>query len=248
MSNTTNTPLSGGRLCNCIIRNTFSSLLAEKYDLKFSYNYYEQIEQLGIKLFTNGKNYYNKTIHVNDNEFFKYMYHEKLTTNIFTGGYYYQTYHLAHYLRLEYFNKPDIKSTIMNHNKYNERYNKNNDVFIHVRLGDVIEHSPGINYYEKALQQIEYEKGYIASDSLDHPICVELINKYNLIPINNDEVSTIMFGSTCKKIILSSGSFSWTIGVLGFFSNVYYENPEKRKVHWCPHEIFKFDDWNMVNF
>jgi hypothetical protein len=248
MSNTTNTPLTRGRFCNCLIRNIFSSLLAEKYNFKFSYNYYEQIEQLGIKLFTNGKNYYNGMIHVNDNDFFKYMYHEKLTTNIFTCYYYFQNYNLAHYLRFEYFNKPDIKSTIMNQNKYAERYNNNNDVFIHIRLGDVIEYSAGINYYEKALKSIEYNNGYIASDSLDHPICVELINKYNLIPINTDEVSTIMFGSTCKNIILSGGTFSWIIGVLGYFSNIYYEHPEKRKIIWFPIEIFKFDDWNMVDY
>jgi hypothetical protein len=34
------------------------------------------------------------------------------------------------------------------------------------------------------------------------------IKKYNLIPYNNNEIDTIMFGSTCKNVILTSGTFS----------------------------------------
>ena len=53
--------------------------------------------------------------------------------------------------------------------------------------------------------------------------------------LNINPIETIQFGSTCKNIILSHGSFSAVIGYLGFYSNIYYMNKNST---WCPLGIF----------
>jgi hypothetical protein len=50
--------------------------------------------------------------------------------------------------------------------------------------------------------------------------------------LNCDEINTIHFGSTCKHIILSHGSFSAMIGYFSFFSNIYYPDYSISD-RWC---------------
>jgi hypothetical protein len=57
-----------------------------------------------------------------------------------------------------------------------------------------------------------------------------------------NEVDTIMFGNTCKYIVLSGGTFSWLIGLLGFNSVVYY--PKQKQLYYG--NIFVFPDWNGI--
>jgi hypothetical protein len=52
-----------------------------------------------------------------------------------------------------------------------------------------------------------------------------------------------MFASSCKNVVLSNGTFSWLIGLLGFYSNVYYP---KIKTVWHG-DIFVFPDWNEID-
>jgi len=243
MANTTHG--SSGRLCNCIIRSVFSSLIAEKYNLYFEYELYPEIKSLGIPLFINGNVYHNTVIDFKDEDFHKYMYETELRSNIFVLHTYFQNPYCAKYLR-DYFNKPEITNSIKTHNKYNERYQANNDVYIHVRLGDCETRNPGFNYFNQVLEKIQFTNGYISSDSLEHPICTQLIQKYKLKPLVMNEIDTIMFGSTCENIILSNGTFSWMIGVLGYHSTIYYPDPNLREL-WHG-DIFIFDDWNKVQY
>jgi hypothetical protein len=74
-------------------------------------------------------------------------------------------------------------------------------------------------------------------------MCIALINKYKLQPVKDTEVKTIMFGSTCKNIILSNGTFSWMVGLLGFYSKIYYP---KIKNSWHGN-IFVFPEWKQVD-
>jgi hypothetical protein len=59
-----------------------------------------------------------------------------------------------------------------------------------------------------------------------------------------DEVETIMFASTCKALVLSYGTFSWTIGALGFGADVYI--PPKKFSTWVG-DIFRMPDWKIVD-
>ena len=177
-------------------------------------------------------NYINNTMSIQDN------------TILNLNNIYCQT--SEHALKIyEFVNEEKNKLCIINKNKYNKSYNKNNNAFIHVRLGDVIHTNPGVDYYGEVLSKIKFDAGYISSDSINHPICTQLINKFNLIPINLNEIETIQFGSMCKHVILSNGTFSWLIGLLGFSSDVYW--PEIKKV-WHG-DIFEcMPNWIKVSY
>ena len=130
----------------------------------------------------------------------------------------------------EYFNDITYKNKIILNNQFKVRYNNNNDLFIHFRLGDVESNTTTLfQHYDTLLKSISFKNGYISSDSINSKYCEYFIKKYNLIIINYDEIKTIMFGSTCNHVVLSGGTFSWLIGFFAFYSeNVYYpcyENP-----------------------
>ena len=134
----------------------------------------------------------------------------------------------------------------MDANQYRERYNNNSDVYVHIRLGDIIKHnySHPFEYYDKVLSQIEFENGYLSSDTIGHPICQQLKEKYKLNEITYNEENTIMFSSTCKYIVLSSGTFSWMIGLFAYFSKIYRPKIYKK---WHG-DIFVFPEWEEVEY
>ena len=122
------------------------------------------------------------------------------------------------------------------------RYNTNNDLFIHIRLTDVSDFNPGINYYLNMIKNITFDNLYISTDEITHNIVETIIRLYpkcNLIQY--DEIATIQFASTCKNIILSHGSFSSVIGYLSFFSNIYYPEYEKDKIWYG--DMFSIKNW-----
>jgi len=237
---------SGGRLGNQIIRNTVCSLLAKKYDLQFQYGYREQIERLGIELYHEGKNLYYNTIPLRDEDFFRFLFHEDLgQNNIYTSETYFQNQEIADFLRT-HFSSPPVKQKIMDNNMYLSRYQNNNDVYVHVRLGDAVRFCPSYEYYDMVLEKLQFDQGYISSESLDHEICQKLMAKYRLKPLMMDEVETIMFASTCKHIVLTNGIFGWVIGIFAWFSTIYYPNLDLRPKHHG--DVYGYPDWNMINY
>jgi hypothetical protein len=236
---------SHGRLCNHIIRAHVASFIAKTRYMEYNYGeYYDKMVALGIKLYTEGTKTYKASQQIRESELMSYInVNYPITRNIELNTDYYQTKEFSNYL-YKYYKTPENQSSIIEANKFKSRYNNNNDVYVHVRLGDVEHKNPGFAYYDKALSQLSFEKGYISSDTIDHEICKKLIYKYGLIPIEYDEVETIMFGSTCKNIILSNGSFSYIIGLFGFFSKIYYI---QNITWWCPPELFFIDDWTEIS-
>ena len=220
--------------------------MALKLNLNCSYKYFNKFEQLGLYLHV-GENEYSDAETLNDNNFMKLIHKEELSkTNILINNEnWFQTEEFAFFLRC-YFNIPYNKFKIINNNRFKSRYNNNNDLFIHVRLGDIENKIKNIHfYYERILSKTKFITGYISSDSIKSDFCKYLINKYNLIVIDNSEIETIMFGSTCNNIILSGGTFSWLIGFFAFFSkHIYYPNI---KNPWYGN-IFCFSDWNSIHF
>jgi hypothetical protein len=235
-----------GRLANHVIRNTVCSLLAEKYQLKFAYGYEAQLDRLGIPLYKSGTKSHDSHIHLVNEDFLRYFLNEDLgDRNIWTNGTFFQTNEIADYLRA-HFASDAVKKSIMDHNTHRARYENNDDVFVHIRLGDVIGCCPCFEYFDRALQQLTFSTGYISSDTISHDICVRLMQKYGLKPLAMDEVETIMFGSTCRNVVLSNGTFGWTIGVLSWFSTVFCPNLRLFPAHH-PVEIYDFADWRMID-
>jgi len=118
-------------------------------------------------------------------------------------------------------------------NKYKERYQNNEDIFIHIRAGDVFSTSlwwseekkikPSLDYYIKIITSLQgkYKDIFLASDNFDNEICLSLVQKYNCILYDKDPIDTIQFGSTCKYVIMSSGTYSMAIGVMSLYGTVW---------------------------
>ena len=235
---------SEGRFCNHVIRALAASFIAKQQNLKFNYGpYFDKMVSLGIKLYE-GTMTYRKSQIISNTNIMNYLRHNiPIYKNIIVNSYF-QTKDFSNYL-YNYYKDTNNQQSIIDANKFKSRYKNNNDVFIHVRLGDIEHLNQGFAYYDKALKELySFENGYIASDSINHDICKKLIQKYNLKIIDYNEVETIMFGSTCKNIILTGGTFSYIIGLFGFFSNVLYL---KGVDNWYPSELFYIDDWTEIN-
>ena len=233
---------SQGRFGNHIIRALAASFISKKSDLRFNYGEYSSmIKALGIQLYTDGQNFYDNVVTVADDDVMHYI-ENTIATNININHSFFQTYAFSNYLH-KYFQCTENQLPIMAVNKFSSRYLDNNDVFVHVRLTDATDWNPGLEFYDRALSQLTFTNGYIASDDINHTICKELIQKYNLQPIHYNEVDTIMFGSTCKFIVLTGGSFSYIIGLFGFFSKVYYL---QQKYRWHPPELYYLDGWTEI--
>ena len=219
---------NNGRLGNQIIRNLAVSLLAEKNNLKVDYCNKDLINKLGIELFS-GDNSYHSIQYLTDDNYFTIYNSDKLNYNLNPNNNYFQTKEITNFL-YNYLHKDEIKSNIIINNPFKERYTKNNDLFIHIRLTDAARFNPGIKYYINAIKNIIFDNLYISTDDKNHNIIKEMLKLYPSSQlINFDEITTFQFASTCKNIILSHGSFSAVIGYLSFFSNVYYPEYEVNK-------------------
>jgi hypothetical protein len=237
-----NTMGLAGRLCNHIIRNLYVSFIAEYNDLAVQYSYEKEIDRLGIRLFKSGTKTYETTIIIRDEDCNTYL-DTHFSCNIFVDWLAAQNHDFA--LRLfHHFRYALVKQEIQAANYYKERYNKNNDVFVHVRLDDAAQWNPGFAYYDLALQTIGVESGFISSDSPYHPFVSILASKYNLQLVETNEVETIMLASTCRHLVLSHGTFSWIIGALAFDASTVYI-PPKSYGSWCG-DIFTMPGWKII--
>jgi hypothetical protein len=231
MSKTTE---NNGRLCNQIFRNLATSFIAEKHNLYVEYSNYNTIRRLGIPLYV-GDKIFSETKVVTEENYNDVL--EKCEFNINTDSAYFQTGDINNKIFL-YLRQDNIKNSIIEHNKYKERYNNNKDIYIHIRLGDAEKWNPGAKYYINAISSIkEREIIYISTDDVNHSIIKEILKKYkNVYLLPGDEINNIQAAITCKYVILSHGSFSALIGYLSYFSVVYYPD---FKPAWCPIDLFK---------
>jgi hypothetical protein len=228
------TNANNGRLCNQIIRNLSLSILAKKYDLYVDYSNYDNINNnLGIELFV-GKKKYDKTIKINGDNYMNY-YNNNIENNAnfdFMGSYF-QNENITTILHNHLRNK---MKNIIDKNPYKERYNNNNDIFLHIRLTDAKKFNMGIDYYIHCINLLKYDNIYIGSDNFNDNLIKKIKTLYpKVILVKKNPVKTIQFGSTCKNIILSHGSFSAVIGYCGFFSDIYFPNKIPK---WCPLGMF----------
>lgn len=240
----TYTDLHNGRLCNQIIRNLAVSLIAEKHNLRVNYCNNSLMEQLGLMLFS-GHNSYDNTIPLTDDNYFSILNQDVLQSNLDPNKNYFQTNSIIKGL-YSHIHCDRIKNNIISKNPFNDRYNTNNDIYVHVRLGDVIRHNPGAKYYINAISGINHDNVYISTDYKDHEIFKEIIESYpNAIVLEYEEIQTIQFASTCKHIILSNGTFSATIGYLSFFSNINFPKYNTNG-NWWHGDIFSIEGWNGI--
>ena len=234
-----------GRLCNQIIRNICVSFVSQKFSLNVSYSSYDRIKSLGIPLYS-GSNVYQTSTNLTDDTFFSIMHCDSLYSNVNANSHYFQTKEISRYI-YAWFKGENIRSSVMNSNPFKDRYKVNNDCFVHIRLTDVAKMNPGIEYYKKAIDSLNFDTLYIGTDEPNHPLIKELSEKYpDSQNVSYNEVKTIQFASTNKHVILSHGSYSTVIGYLSFFSDVYYPMYEPKKIWYG--DTFSIPEWNRVDF
>lgn len=125
-------------------------------------------------------------------------------------------------------------------------YNETNkdEVFVLYRIGDIegIRQMLPIEYYEDALTKLSTKKGYITSDTPNHPNVIELSKKFNLTIYYNTPEETINFAKNFENLVLSEGTFSWWIGLLSNSENIYYNQRDR---FWFG-DIFVFPEWKPL--
>jgi hypothetical protein len=227
-----NSYIHNGRFGNLFFINMFMNFYSIKFNLLCSYKYYKKFDLLGIELNV-GTNTYDRNFYVTEQNYLMFLNNEithkfKPSNIIIHNNIWFQNKDFCLYLQ-NYFYSEHNKNKIIAKNNFKERYINNNDLFIHLRLGDVESTTTELfGYYEKLLSTITFTKGYISSDSITNIFCEYLIKKYNLTIINYDEINTIMFASTCNNIVLSGGTFSWMMGFFAFYAkNIYYPKYNK---------------------
>jgi hypothetical protein len=235
-----NSNIHNSRFGNLFFINMFLNLISMKYNLKCSYKNVVQFGKLGIH-FYKGTNEYDTHLLVTENNFMHILTNDLEPCNIIiTNNVWFQTSEFCKIL-YKYFKVEKVRNKIIAKNMYNKRYNKNNDLFIHVRLGDVKKQSyDSYDYIDSIISTIEYDEAYITSDNIEDPFCQKLIAKHKLRIYISNEHDTIMFGNTCNNILMSGGTFSWIIGFLAFYSkNIYIPNIINK---WYG-DIFIYDNW-----
>ncbi len=123
-------------------------------------------------------------------------------------------------------------------------------IFIHYRLGDVDKGGRAINveHFEKAIVSIpDYENlpKYISSDSQHDDRVSKICDNYGFVIHESSPQETIKFGSKFTNKLLSYGTFSWFIGVLGSQNNIILPNSNDYD-RWHG-DIFVFDDWHELD-
>jgi hypothetical protein len=230
---------NNGRLGNQIIRNLAVSLIAKKHNLKVDYFNKDLIGKLGIHLF-DGINAYKICIPLNDANYFDIHNCDKLNYNLEPNANFFQTKEITNFLN-DHLHTDVVKSQIIEKNPFKQRYNANNDLYVHVRLTDAARWNPGIDYYLNAIKHTIHDRMYISTDDKNHPIVQTLLNLPNSTLINYDEITTMQFGSTCKHIVLSHGSFSAVIGYISYFSTIHYPKYDVTKMWYG--DMFSIDNW-----
>lgn len=240
-----------GRFGNKFIRNLVIYLISIKTSLKCIYesdieNNLNSFKKLGLNFINNQilelptiKIKSNQIIDIlngNDFNFQNYIY--------ILDGFYQNPEIIKHIF--DYFNNLDnslVKSIIFN-NPYKNRYNNNEDIFIHIRSGDIFKNNtvkPDYNFYKNLIEKFKNKNIYLGSDNFNSDICKKLLSNFKIKKYQNNKIDTLQFGSTCKYVILSSGSYSLILSFLSFFSNIYYSD-DMGKINnkeWHP-DFFKF--------
>lgn len=238
------TTICNGRFGNQFIRNLAVSFVAEKHNLCVNYSNKHLMDQIGLILFS-GDNTYNDIVNLTDDNYFTILNQETLQSNLDAKYDFFQTKNIINFL-YNHIRGDLLKNSIINKNPFSNRYNTNNDLYVHIRLGDVESRNPGVTYYINTIAAINYDNLYISTDDKTHIIIKEIIEKYqNTEILEYDEIETIQFASTCKHIVLSHGTFSSTIGYLAFFSNINFPK-YNTEYNWWHGDIFSIDGWNGI--
>lgn len=138
-----------GRFGNQFFRNIAVSLIAEKHQLQVKYCQNTLFRELGLELFS-GTQSYDEVIDLDECNYFKVLSNPTLNANLNPNNAYFQTKPISDRI-YQYLRRPDVQNRIITANPYREKYQQNNDCFVHVRLTDAAKWNVGVDYYLQVL-------------------------------------------------------------------------------------------------
>lgn len=225
----------GGRLGNNLFQFFCAKILSDKFNL-FILN---PLKSNIIPHINKDCKNFNKELIVTEENFFEVLNKEYVDCNLSLQDWFQ--------------NEKVVDLFSENKNKLNifKNYDeKNNDVFVHIRLGDLFQPHSGVgcrflsyDYYDSILQNLKFNKGYVSSDSPENDVVKSLIEKHNLELYHDTPENTIIFASHFNNKVLSLGTFSWWIGFLGSQKNVICPDQDKN-TKWHG-KIFTVDNWRL---
>ena len=225
---------AGSRLGNMMFQSLGMTFLSKKFDYKVeSYPAENVLLQLGANLHKGSivnqdlKDYY-------DNDFLELL----KGPNEIGNGIRFTGYLQIKEFVVEFYEEMKTFFVFDSSQEYKD------DIFIHVRLGDVECLNPGIDYYTNCISTISsFNNIYVSSDDSNNLLVQTLIKDYKAILYSDTPENTLSFSRKFGSCVLSNGTFSWWIGFLNSTENVYYpEVHENRRFH---PDIYP-DVWNKI--
>lgn len=223
-----------GRYGNKMIQYFIATIFSHKFKKKIQ----NPLDCNIIKKYFFSEKNFETVIEVNNRNFFEIYNRNSLESEIFINDFF-QTKEIISFLDKNRFHINEYQSK------------NNNDLFVHVRLGDLLHPFIGtgnrfmdLEYYDNIIQNLKFDKGFISSDSPTHPIVEAIMSKYGLHLYEGSPEETINYGSLFEYKVLSLGTFSWWIGFLNNQNNIFFPNPNNYPI-WHG-DIFIFENWNKV--
>ncbi len=224
-----------GRSGNVLLQLIGMSILSEKLNLKVNnYHSIDLFRPLGFKVFQEGKNSFESSKFKKDDSLIDLL---SLEHSINHGIIYDGTYQVKDFV-LQY------KDKITSH--FNLSPHKNNNLFVHVRLGDVAFLNPGLEYYRKCIKQCDFEKGFISTDSPQNPMIKILSQEFSLEIVSSENIAELIdFARRSNFLVLSRGTLSWWMGFLSQAEKIFVPgsiNYPNEGLDFTG-DIFVFEDW-----
>jgi len=210
---------AGGRFGNKVFQQLAVSELASRHNIAAAFQFEAEFLQLGIPLRSGSRRMHGPRLELTED-----LLQECLEANssgpppgrTLTVNGFYQTPWFAEYLWGAVFHGRDERS-IAAANPWRGRFDANNDTFVHMRLGDVSSSFRGAGPFLAAIRGHPPSSGgrvYLSSDSPAHPAVRLVVRTFGATLLHLSIVETLQFGASCGRLVLSDGSFSWTIGAL----------------------------------
>ena len=240
-----------GRFCNVLMQNIGLSIIGKKFNLKVNYDWSSKnnFEFNLDACLKNNFNFYNEgRVLTGETKLFS-EFSEPYIEELVEKKYIDVPVMIEGFLEKEclLYKQKEILRSIIKKNKI-KFYDQ---VFVHVRLGDMEKYSPGYSYYKNALKKIKFNSGMISTDSPKNKIIGKLIDNFNLSLNENENFQEVIsLGSQYENRVITGGTSGWFIGYLGDNNNVYYVkntykkyNPFSKHIKYWPHELFEKSNW-----
>ena len=252
-----------GRLGNRLFHNLAASALAEKYDLATEYDEDEAFTQLGLPLaFGSRRMVAGPAILVDDARFEELI--AAPSSSVLDARFQLSTssffqYHAFACRSRAWLRSPFVRNALLAANPWRERANANDDVFVHLRLGDIDKTHPhssrAYTDYISAIVNVTATDGgrkkgriVVASDEPNRFEVRAIVDHFSGEILDLDRISTWQFGMLCKHLVLSESTFSWAVAAMHFQqpdSNIRIL--KRRHIDgWMGSTIFDFDDWIVL--